>query len=135
MTLTNAVSNPVFSILNDVGVSESPEHVELPEATVVVQVPLEAVMIAPVMPVPELFKTLNVKSAAVGAAVTDRTTIFTDVVAAAVIDTVAKPFSPALLADTRYCPAARPVFVQILETTVQDSPLIVTTGAVTRVSV
>ena len=133
--MTNAVSNPVLSILNDVGVSESPEHVELPEATVVVQVPVEAVIVAPEMPVPELFKTLNVKSAAVGAAATDRTTIFTDVADAAVIDTVEKPFSPALLADTKYCPTPRPVFVQTLETTVHDSPLIVTTGVVTRVSV
>jgi hypothetical protein len=54
------------------------------------------------MPIPELFKTLKVKSAADGAADTDRTTIFTAVDASAVIDTVANPFSPDLLAETRY---------------------------------
>jgi hypothetical protein len=135
VTLTKAVSNPAFSILNDVGVNESPEHVELPEAIVGVHVPLEAVIVAPEMPVPELFKTPNVKSAAVGAADIDRTTILTDVEVPAVIDTVAKPLSPSLLADTKYCPTARPVFVQTLETTVHGSPLIVTTGAVTGLSV
>jgi hypothetical protein len=96
------VSKPVFSILNEVGASDNPEHVELPEVTVWLQVPLDAVMSTPEIPIPELFKTLKVKSAAVGAADTDRTTIFTAVDASAVIDTVAKPFSPDLLAETRY---------------------------------
>ena len=97
--MTKAVSNPVFSILNQVGMSDSPEHVELPEVIVEVHVPLEAATVAPETPVPELFKTLNVKFAA---ELTERTTIFTDVDVSAVIETVAKPFSPALLADTKY---------------------------------
>jgi hypothetical protein len=54
------------------------------------------------MPDPELLRTLNVKSAADGAALTERTTIFTEVEASAVMETVANPFSPDLLADTRY---------------------------------